>query len=99
MRLINDKVLESRRKAIDLSKKISKNASKRSRDVLNEPIEVKIKKSNAGSYIGIGLIAIGITLHLVKFYSLGESIFILGVLTLGSNLLTLSLLSKKCEKQ
>lgn len=98
MKSINDKVLQSRRNALDFSKEISKNASRQSFDILNAPIEVKIKRSTTGSYIGIGLMLIGGVSYLVKFYSIAGKIITLGAITLGSNLLVLSYLNKKAEK-
>lgn len=98
MKSINDKVLKSRRKALDFSKEISKNASRQSFDILNAPIEVKRKRSITGSYIGIVLMLVGGVSYLVKFYSIAGKIITLGTITLGSNLSILNYLNKKAEK-
>ena len=94
MKSINDKVLQSRRNALDFSK----NASRQSFDILNAPIEVKRKRSITGSYIGIVLMLAGGVSYLVKLYSIAGKIITLGTITLGSNLSILSYLNKKAQK-
>ena len=95
MKSFDEALLNKRKAAIESSKKISRNATKKSFEILHAPPEVKRKSSIIGSYIGISLLAIGGISYLLGFSSVAIGLSICGLLTLGSNLATLKFLKNK----
>ncbi|WP_042351375.1 hypothetical protein [Bacillus massiliigorillae] len=95
MKSINEALLNKRKAAIESSMRISRNATKKSFEILHAPPEVKRKSSIIGSYIGISLLAIGGVSFIIGFSSIAIGLSICGLLTLGSNLVTLKFLKNK----
>jgi hypothetical protein len=90
MKSMNNVVLEKRRNAMMLSKKISQN-----NNIFKASLEVKIKRGKLGSACGAISILISIILYIMNVSKLASGLFVAGVLTLGVNLVMLNYFNKK----
>ena len=95
MKSLTDRVLHSRKKAFEFSQRAVKSATSQSRDILSAPKRVKKKRAIAGCYSGISIIGVGVILYLNRLYGFSNGMIILGILTLGVNLLILVYLNKQ----
>lgn len=90
MKSLNNKALESRKKAMKSSKKIIQDYK-----VFKAPLDVRKKRSILGSRCGALVILIGGVFYTVKSYNIAARLVVVGIATLGTNLITLKSLSKK----
>lgn len=90
MKTLNSKALDNRKKAMESSKKIVKDYN-----IFTAPLEVKQKRAMLGATCGtVGVLAGGV-FYIVKSYNIAAGLIIGGVVTLGVNLATSKVLSKK----
>lgn len=90
MKSLNDKALESRKKAMKSSKKIIQDYK-----IFTAPLEVRKKRSILGISCGTLVILVGGVFYTIKSYNIATGLVVGGIATLGANLVTLKSLSKK----
>lgn len=90
MKSINNKALESRKNAMESSKKITQDYK-----VFTSPLEVRKKRSMLGSSCGTLVILVGGVFYAVKSYNVATGLVVGGIATLGFNLITLKSLNKR----
>ncbi|MEG1132167.1 MAG: hypothetical protein RSD77_07605 [Romboutsia sp.] len=90
MKTLNNRALDARKKAMESSKKIVKDYK-----VFTAPLEVKQKRAILGATCGTVGVLVGGAFYVVKSYNIATGLVIGGVVTLGVNLATSKVLSKK----
>ncbi|EJP6471775.1 hypothetical protein NHI66_001033 [Clostridium botulinum] len=89
MKSVNNILLDKRKEAMMFSKIASQN-----KNVFKAPLEVKKRRSKLGSVCGSIVTFVAVLLYIINVPNLSIGLFVVGLLTLGINLVLLNFVYK-----